>query len=113
MNIIGHPTGRLINRREGLPLDMAKIFKAAEHGVALEINAGYPRLDLNEINARGAIDAGCVLSIDADTPHSTDGLDEIDYGISVARRAWVTPKQVINCWTFAELSKFLKNRRSR
>jgi DNA polymerase (family 10) len=113
VNIIGHPTGRLINRREGLPLDMSKIFKAAaEHGVALEINAGYPRLDLNEINARGAIDAGCLLSIDTDA-HSQGGFDEIDYGISVARRAWVTPKQVINCWTFTELSKFLKNRRSR
>jgi DNA polymerase (family 10) len=113
VNIIGHPTGRMINRREGLPLDMAKIFKAAaEHGVALEINAGYPRLDLNDINAHGAIDAGCVLSIDTDA-HSTDGLDEIGFGISVARRAWVTAKQVINCWTWADLNKFLNSRRTR
>ena len=92
---------------------MAKIFKAAaEHGVALEINAGYPRLDLNDINAHGAIDAGCVLSIDTDA-HSTDGLDEIGFGISVARRAWVTAKQVINCWTWADLNKFLNSRRTR
>jgi DNA polymerase (family 10) len=113
VNIIGHPTGRMINRREGLPLDFPKIFKAAaEQGVALEINAGYPRLDLNEVNARGAIDAGCVLSIDTDA-HSTDGLDEIDFGISVARRAWVTVKHVINCWSWPDLNKFLNRRRSR
>jgi len=113
VNIIGHPTGRMINRREGLPLDFARIFKAAaEHGVALEINAGYPRLDLNEVNARGAIDAGCVLSIDTDA-HSTDGLDEIGFGISVARRAWVTARHVINCWSWANLNKFLTRRRTR
>ena len=59
VNIIGHPTGRLIDRRPGLPLDFDPIFKAAAaDGTALEINAGYPRLDLNETNARAAIEAG-------------------------------------------------------
>ena len=59
MNIIGHPTGRLIDRRPGLPIDFAPIFKAAAtNGTALEINAGYPRLDLNETNARAAVAAG-------------------------------------------------------
>ena len=100
-------------RREGLPLDFAKIFKAAATtGTALEINAGYPRLDLNETNARGAIDAGCVLAIDTDA-HSIEGFDEIDLGIGVARRAWATAKNVINCWTFAELSAFLGKKRGR
>lgn len=111
VNIIGHPTGRLIARREGLPLDFARVYKAAAAtGTALEINAGYPRLDLNDVNARGAIEAGCVLSIDTDA-HSTDGFEEIPYGIDVARRAWATPKHVINTWSFADLQRFLKKKR--
>src|SRR5207237_2317129 len=99
VNVIGHPTGRLINRRDGLPLDLPRIFKAAaESGTALEINASYPRLDLNDLNAKSALDAGCVLSINTDA-HSTPEFDTIERGIDVARRAWLTPKNVINCWT--------------
>jgi DNA polymerase (family 10) len=112
VNVIGHPTGRLIDRREGLPLNFEKIFAAAAaNGTALEINAGYPRLDLNDIHARAAIDAGCVLAIDTDA-HSIEGLSELEFGIDVARRAWVGPKQVINCLTFAGLSEFLKRKRA-
>ncbi len=111
VNIIGHPTGRLINRREGLPLDFSKIFKAAAAtGTALEINAGYPRLDLNETNSRGAIDAGCMLAIDTDA-HSIEGFDEIDLGIGVARRAWATPKHVINCLQYPDLLAFITKKR--
>ena len=111
VNIIGHPTGRLINRREGLPLDFGPIYKAAsETGTALEINSGYPRLDLNDTHARAAIAAGCKLAIDTDA-HSIEMLDEIDLGITVARRAWVTPAHVINCWSYAELTKFITAKR--
>ena len=111
VSIIGHPTGRLLNRREGLPLDFARIYKAAAAtGTALEINAGYPRLDLNDIHARGAIDAGCLLSIDTDA-HSVEGLNEIDLGLTVARRAWVTAKQVINCMSYQELLGFIGRKR--
>ena len=111
VNIIGHPTGRLINRRDGLPLDMAKIVKAAaESGTALEINASYPRLDLNDLNAHAALEAGCVLSIDTDA-HSTAEFDLIPYGIEVARRAWLTPKDVINCWALPQLLKFIRVKR--
>jgi DNA polymerase (family 10) len=67
VNIIGHPTGRLIDRREGLPLKFEKLFKAAAaNGTAMEINASYPRLDLNEHNARAACRGGRVAS--ASTP---------------------------------------------
>ena len=111
INIIGHPTGRLINRREGLPLDFTPIYKAAaETGTALEINSGYPRLDLNDNHAHAAIKAGCKLAIDTDA-HSTEMLNEIDLGITVARRAWVTPEHVINCWSFARLDQFIKAKR--
>ena len=112
VSIIGHPTGRLLNRREVLPLDFARIYKAAaETGTALEINAGYPRLDLNDIHARGAIAAGCMLAIDTDA-HSTEGLNEIDLGLTVARRAGVTAKHVINCMTHIDLMAFIARKRS-
>jgi DNA polymerase (family 10) len=108
VNLIGHPTGRLINRREGLPLDFPKVFdRAAKAGVALEINSGYPRLDLNDDNARAAVAAGCKLAIDTDA-HATAELEEITWGIGVARRAWVEKTSVINCGTFDELKAFLK-----
>ena len=111
VNVIGHPTGRLIDRRPGLPVNFEPVFKlAAETGTALEINSSYPRLDLNETNARSAIESGVMLSINTDA-HSTDELDLMSYGINVARRAWATKKHVINCMTWEELSKFLKRKR--
>jgi DNA polymerase (family 10) len=111
VNVIGHPTGRLINRREGLPLDMPKILNAAaQTGTALEINASYPRLDLNDQNAAAAREAGCVLSIDTDA-HSIPELDLLPHGISVARRAWLTPQHVINTWPFAKLLQFIRVKR--
>lgn len=111
VNVIGHPTGRLINQREGLPLDFAKIFKAAaETGTALEINSGYPRLDLTDTAARAAIAAGCKLSINTDA-HSIEGLDEMRLGIQVARRAWATAGDVINCMKGKQLLEFVAKKR--
>jgi DNA polymerase (family 10) len=111
VNIIGHPTGRLINQREGLPLDFARIFKAAAAtGTALEINSGYPRLDLTDTVARAAIAAGCKLSINTDA-HSIEGLDEMRFGVQVARRAWATPGDVINCMKAKQLLEFVARKR--
>ncbi len=111
VNIIGHPTGRLINARAGLPVRFDELFPiAAKNGTAMEINAGYPRLDLNEINARAAIQAGVTLSINTDA-HSTGGLEKMVYGIDVARRAWVTKLNVINCMTVEKLETFFAARR--
>jgi DNA polymerase (family 10) len=111
VTVIGHPTGRLINSRAGLPLDFSRIYKGAkETGTALEINAAYPRLDLNDVHARGAIEAGVMLSIDTDA-HSVEGLDELDLGISVARRAWATKDNVINCMNVNQLMKFVAKKR--
>jgi DNA polymerase (family X) len=107
VNLIGHPTGRLINSREGLPLRFSELFPlAAQNGTAMEINAGYPRLDLNEINARAAIEAGVMLSINTDA-HSPDGFEEMIFGVNVARRAWATKANVINCLSLEELTTFL------
>jgi DNA polymerase (family 10) len=101
----------LIDRRAGLPLRFERVFKAAARaGTALEINASYPRLDLSDIHARAAIAAGCKLSINTDA-HSPEELDFMPYGIDVARRAWATKKDVINCMTWEELKGFIAKKR--
>jgi DNA polymerase (family 10) len=111
VNIIGHPTGRMINQREGLPLDMGKVIEAAaETGTALEINAGWPRWDLNDLNARAAWQKGVMLAIDTDAHHPS-GMGDMEMGLWIARRAWVEPKHVINCLPFAGLQAFLKKKR--
>ena len=111
VHFIGHPTGRLINGREGLPLEMDEIFRAAaQSGTALEINSGYPRLDLNDVNARHAIEAGCMLTINTDA-HATTAFEEIVWGLGVARRAWATKQHVINCMGYDELRAFLRRKR--
>ena len=111
VNVIGHPTGRLIMGREGLPLRFDKVFQAASRtGTALEINAGYPRLDLCDTHARAGLDANVTLSINTDA-HSTGELTEIDLGIATARRAWATPDRVLNCYDLSELRAFLARKR--
>jgi DNA polymerase (family 10) len=111
VNVIGHPTGRLINQREGLPLEFQKIFAAAAaNGTALEINSGYPRLDLNDTTAKAAIESGCMLSINTDA-HSIEGFEWIFFGVQVARRAWATPSNVINCMTWKQLQAFIARKR--
>jgi DNA polymerase (family 10) len=112
VNVIGHPTGRLIDRRAGLPVRFEPVFKAAAaNGTAMEINSSYPRFDLNEVNARAGIESGVMLSINTDA-HSTAELDLIAYGVNVARRAWATKKNVINCMTWDELKKFIGRKRA-
>jgi DNA polymerase (family X) len=111
VNVIGHPTGRIIFGREGLPLNFPRIFKAAaDTGTALEINAAFPRLDLNDANAHGALAAGVKLSINTDA-HSVDGFGEMQFGIYVAQRAWATAGDVINCMKLAQLKAFIKKKR--
>src|SRR5512138_16653 len=99
VDIIGHPTGRLIPDREGADLDMDAVLQAAaETGVALEINAHPARLDLSDINARRAKELGIPISINTDA-HSEEDMDMLPYGVATARRAWLEPKDVINTWT--------------
>ena len=111
VHILGHPTGRLINRREGLHPDMSTLFKAAsQSGTAMEINASPFRLDLNDIHARAALEAGCLLSINTDA-HGPADTAMMRFGVTTARRAWAEPKHVINCMTAAKLHAWLKNKR--
>ncbi len=111
VNIIGHPTGRLINARAGLPVAFETVFaRAAQMGVAMEINAGWPRLDLNDVNARAAREAGVKLSINTDA-HSVGGLDGMILGVSVARRSGAGKADVINTFATSELMAFIERKR--
>jgi DNA polymerase (family 10) len=110
VDVIGHPTGRLIPDREAADLDMETVFSAAaKSGVALEISAHPERLDLNDIYARRAIDLGILLSINTDA-HSPGELDLMHFGVSTARRGWVQPQHVINTWAPEKLISWLKSR---
>ncbi len=108
VDLIGHPTGRLIPDREGADLDMEAVLKAAaESGVALEISAHPARLDLDDIHARRAAEMGIPLSLNTDA-HSPADMDLIHFGLSQARRGWVEPEQVINTWQPERLLKWLR-----
>ena len=97
LNIIGHPTGRLLMARNPYPLDFeAVLSRAAERGVALEINADPHRLDLDWRLAALAREAGVFLTIGADA-HGVSGLDNIALGIGMARKAWLEAAHVRNC----------------
>jgi DNA polymerase (family X) len=110
VDIIGHPTGRLIPDREGADVDMDALLKAAaESGVALEINAHWSRLDLDDMHARRAKEMGIPISINTDA-HSDADFDVLFYGVATGRRAWLEPKDVINCWPTEKLLTWLKKR---
>ena len=110
VDIIGHPTGRLIPDREGADLDMDAVLNAAaETGVALEINAHPSRLDLDDVYARRAKELGIPISINTDA-HSEEDFDMLFYGVATARRAWLTKKDVINAWPKKKLLDWLKKR---
>ncbi len=110
VDIIGHPTGRLIPDREGGDIDMDAVLNAAaQTGVALEINAHPARLDLDDMYARRAKDLGIPISINTDA-HSETDLDVLFYGVATARRAWLTKEDVINAWPVDRLLTWLKKR---
>ncbi len=96
VDIIGHPTGRLLGRRKAAAVDLSRVIKAAaEHGTALEINASPFRLDLDDVAVRSARDRGVRLSIGTDA-HRADELDQLRHGLATARRGWCTGGDVLN-----------------
>jgi DNA polymerase (family 10) len=111
VHILGHPTGRLINRRRGLEPDMQAIYKAAKaHDVALEINAHWMRLDMRDVHVKGAMDAGCLVAINCDV-HDPRDFDNLRYGVVTARRGWVTAERCVNAWEGSVLHGWLKRKR--
>ena len=107
VHLVAHPTGRIIGRREGYDIDFEQVIEcAAKHRKILEINAFYGRLDLNDIWARQTMQAGVKLAVNTDA-HAPADLDWMRYGVMVARRAWLTKDDVVNCLSYSGLVKLL------
>jgi DNA polymerase (family 10) len=111
VDVIGHLTGRKLSRREPMEIDLERVIeKALETGTFLEINSQPDRLDLSDVNARMAGEAGVTIVVSSDA-HQIKALDYVEFGVAQARRAWLGPKQIANTRTWAQLSKLMKKRR--
>jgi DNA polymerase (family 10) len=107
---IAHPTGRLISGREGYEVDLEKVLEAArKKGKALELNAYFDRLDLNEFYLKKAKELGIPVSIGTDT-HYAHGLAMMRFGVGIARRAWLEKKGILNTLPLEKLQKKLAGR---
>ncbi len=112
VDILAHPTGRLLARRPGYEVDIdAVIREAVSTGTALEINSYPDRLDLRDVHAKAARDAGAMISIDTDS-HACGELHNISYGVWVARRAWLEPRHVVNAMGYDELREWLRTHKA-
>jgi DNA polymerase (family 10) len=111
VNIIGHPTARLIGKRAPIEFDFDEVFKAAARtGTALEVNAFPDRLDLRDEHIMWARRHGVKFAVDTDS-HSTVHLSFMRYGVGTAQRGWLSKDDVINTWPLAKLRRFLKKGR--
>jgi DNA polymerase (family X) len=108
VDILGHPTGRLIGSRAPSDIDLEAVLAAcAETKTVVEINAHPSRLDLNDVYARRAVELGCLIAINSDA-HEATGMAVMPYGIGTARRAWLEAKDVVNTRPLDEMLKLLK-----
>ena len=110
VDIIGHPTGRLLEARAGADIDLeAVIAAAADTGTALEVNAGPERLDLDGAHVYAALRAGVRISINTDA-HAAQHLAHTGLGVLTARRGWATPADVINTWSYAAFQEWINTK---
>jgi DNA polymerase (family X) len=110
VRILGHPTGRLLLRREPFAIDLPRVLRrAAELGVAIEHNAAPERLDLNDRDLRLAKELGCKIVVNTDA-HDTRHLDKMKYGVRQLRRAWLTPRDLLNTGNAQEFLAGLRPR---
>ena len=113
VSILGHPTGRILLRREAFTFDMAAVLKAAAaNGIAMEHNAHPDRLDLNDVHLRMARQHGVKIVVNTDA-HHTSHLEKMKYGILQLRRAWLTKKDVLNTLPAAAFAKAMKRSRAK
>ncbi len=106
--ILAHPTGRLLNQRSGYELEWDKIFEFCKtYKKALEINAWPLRLDLPNILVREAVKEGVTLTIDTDS-HAASQMDLMEYGVSVARRGWAKPSDILNAMPYNQVEHWFK-----
>jgi len=105
---IGHPTGRLIQRRSPYALDLDRVFEAAaEQNVFMEINGSPSRLDLTDVNARRAKETGVKLSLGSDA-HSVPQMEFLPLSVAVAKRGWLTKEDVVNTWDLEKVLGYRK-----
>ena len=113
VDVVAHPLGRRLLKREAHKADMAAVFRAAaQAGVAMEINSQIERLDLDETHARQARDAGVAITISSDA-HSAHALGGLRWGVAIARRARLTPSDVLNARSVQEFTASLRRNRTR
>ena len=107
VDILGHPSGRLINSREGYDYDLGAVLDAAEEeGVALEVNANPRRLDIRDTQVRRCVERGVPVAVNTDA-HTPSDLGYVEYGVATARRGWAEKDDVVNAWTAEELEGWL------
>jgi DNA polymerase (family 10) len=110
VNILAHPTGRLINERDPYEVDIEKVIAAAfKHKVALELNSHPDRLDLKDSHCRAAREAGARVCINTDS-HADQQMSNMRFGVATARRGWLEPADIINTLPLAKLMRFLSKR---
>jgi DNA polymerase (family 10) len=107
VNIIGHPTGRIIHKREPLNLDLTEIFNvASDLGIYLELNSYPNRLDLSDINCKKAKNSNVKIVINSDS-HNRNHMKYMELGVATARRGWIEKTDVLNCLEFKKLKEKL------
>jgi DNA polymerase (family 10) len=107
LDILAHPSGRLLNQREPMQFDMAAVMDAAKgNRVALELNSYPDRLDITDLNCRAAVDKDVMISIDSDS-HSVADMGNMLYGVATARRGWAEKKNILNTMGLEELLRYL------
>ncbi len=108
VNILGHPTDRVLGEREPLALDLDKVFEAAKtHNIFLEINSSPKRMDLPGESVKAGVDAGCKFALSTDA-HDVSHLPYYFLGVNMARRGWIEQKHLLNCWPLGKIQKALQ-----
>jgi DNA polymerase (family 10) len=111
LTILGHPTGRLLLARDGYPVNMKKIIEAAaKHNIAIALNSHPQRLDIDWREIKYAKEKGVKIAINPDA-HNLAGLDDLSYGVGIARKGWLEKQDVLNCMGMEEVEKFFKRRK--
>jgi DNA polymerase (family 10) len=110
VDVIGHPSGRILGQRDESAIDLnAAIAAAAETGTAVEVNSSPSRLDLDDVHVRQAVERGVKIAVNSDA-HHPDGLDVLFFGLATARRGWARPSDVLNTMTLDELQAWRRAR---
>jgi DNA polymerase (family 10) len=109
VDIIAHPTGRVLGKREPYEVDMERLMEVArDTGTVMELNSFPNRLDLNDVHCRMAKDYGVHIAISTDAHDATQMGAVIKYGVATARRGWIEAKDVVNTREFLEMKELLK-----